>query len=132
MALFIASSFAFAQGENAEAPKVPDFKMSFTGGDTKVVFTALQDIQIMGKEAPAFMLIQETFKPHLEKIVAGEIEDDAPYSIEMPAGVANALYIFVNRANVTAVNAERFVNFKKVITDEAKRINDSMPKTDAK
>ncbi len=132
MALFIATSFAMAQGENAEAPKVPDFKMTFSVLDTRVIFAALQEIQLVGKEAPAYMIVQDTFKPHLEKIASGELKNEDSYTIEMPAGVANALFAFVNRTNVAGANAERLVSFKKVITEEAQRISDSMPKTDKK
>ena len=124
--LLFAAASVFAQ--EAKEQQLPDFKLTFTGGDTKVVFVALQTITLQGKEAGAFMLIQDSFKPHLEKIVAGEIADDATYSITLPANVANALYVFVNRATVTATNAERFINFKKTIEAEAKRITDSLEK----
>lgn len=127
LAVLFAASNLFAQ-EATQEVKVPDFNLTFNAANTKVVFIALQEIDLKGKEAGAYMTIQEQFQPHLEKIVNKELADDDSYSITLPANVANALYVFVNRCNVTALNAERLIEFKKEIEREAKRITDSMPK----
>ena len=129
IAIILATTCAFAQDKNAEAKvEIPDFNLTFNCGDTYVIFLALSEIQILGKEAAVYLKVQELFAPELAKITAGESKAEDSFSITLPANMANALYTFVNRATVSAKNAERFVNFKKVIEAEAKKISDELEK----
>lgn len=122
--LFLAISGLYAQ--QGQQQQVPDLKVTFNAGDLVFAYQSLGTIELTGREVDAFVQVTDHFKPIIEKMNTDKTKLEDNINVTLPIGIAQNFLVFMERAKLTGVNAERFVRIKGEIVAKAQEVQKQM------
>jgi hypothetical protein len=117
--VFAFSAVTFSQTTNNQ---LPTYKPSFIVGDIYVIFTILDDIEIVGNEVEAFLEVKKSITGYLEEAQNKSLKVTDKITVNMPGHIAQNIITFLNRAKLKGNMAESYKRFVDGIIEASKAI----------
>jgi hypothetical protein len=87
-----------------------------------VIFTILDDIEIVGNEVEAFLEVKKSITGYLEEAQNKSLKVTDKITVNMPGHIAQNIITFLNRAKLKGNMAESYKRFVDGIIEASKAI----------
>lgn len=119
--IVLAFASAYSQLQPQQQP-VPKLKPTFHVEDLVFVYQTLENVDISGSEADAFIEVRNFLQTTLKSIQEAKKQAGDTYQTEIPLPLAQNVLTFLSRAKFSGKNAELYKRFVDSLVESSKAL----------